>query len=86
METKWIFKFKRSAKNKKERFKARLVAKSYNQEQGKDYEVTFASKLLFFYRLQCNKIEILQKFKILEFPNNQGYISKNKKYMKIIYY
>ena len=42
IQTRWIFKIKRNADNKPEKYKARLVAKGYCQEYGIDYYETFA--------------------------------------------
>jgi len=42
IQTRWIFKIKRNAENKPEKYKARLVAKGYCQEYGIDYYETFA--------------------------------------------
>jgi hypothetical protein len=42
IKTKWLFKIKRDNKNEIERFKARYVAKGYCQQQGLDYNETFA--------------------------------------------
>jgi len=43
IQTRWIFKIKRNAENKPEKYKARLVAKEYCQEYGIDYYETFVS-------------------------------------------
>ena len=39
---KWVYKTRRNVEGKIERHKARLVVKSYKQQQGRDYEETFA--------------------------------------------
>jgi histone deacetylase 1/2 len=42
IDSKWIFKVKRHANGKVERYKARLVAKGFKQRYGLDYEDTFS--------------------------------------------
>ena len=39
---KWVYKTKSNIEGKIERHKARLVVKDYKQQQGRDYEETFA--------------------------------------------
>ena len=39
---KWVYTTKSNAKGKLDRHKARLVVKGYKQQQGKDYDETFA--------------------------------------------
>ena len=42
IQTRWLFKIKKDINNNPVRYKARLVAKGYEQEQGIDYNETFA--------------------------------------------
>ena len=39
---KWVYKTKSNVEGKIERHKARLVVKGYKQQQGREYEETFA--------------------------------------------
>ena len=42
IDTKWVFKVKRDATGKLEKYKSRLCARGFNQVEGLDYEETFA--------------------------------------------
>ena len=45
IDTKWIFKKKKNEKGEVKKYKARLVARGFNQEYGIDYLETFAPVL-----------------------------------------
>ena len=42
IKTRWLLKIKKDSNNNPVRYKARLVAKGYEQEQGVDFNKTFA--------------------------------------------
>lgn len=52
LKTKWVFKIKRNPQEESQRFKARLVARGYEQIQGEDYNETFCS-VVRFNTLRC---------------------------------
>jgi uncharacterized membrane protein len=62
---KWIYKEKNNAKGEVERYKARLVAKNYNQKQGINYNEVFA--LIDNIKGKLQEIKDMQAQKLISF-------------------
>lgn len=91
LDTKWVFKVKTNADGEAVRYKARLVARGFMQEQGIDFNETFAAVVksdtwkLFFalvalQDLECDQVDITTAFLNGDLENDEIYVQAPRGY------
>lgn len=74
IDCKWIFKIKQNTKGVVERYKARMVARGFNQEYGVDYDETFSPVVRFTSIRLILSIAAQQNFKVKQFDIKTAFL------------